>query len=313
MSAIDLSVELTGIKLGNPLILASGILGNTAELLVRVAKAGAGAVTTKSIGPTKNEGHKGPNIVEVDCGYINAMGLPNPGVQIFKEEIKRYKELCETPIIASIFGATEDEFAYVASELHKAGADLIELNVSCPHSKEEILNIGLNPEATKKVVKAVKNVVKAPIFLKVPGNTNIESLKKVLLAAISAGIDGFTAINTLPAMSIDVETQKPILGFGIGGLSGPAIKPVAVRIVYEIRKMTTLPIIGVGGITTYEDVIEFLIAGANAVGIGTALVKDKELKTFKKITEGLLSYMRRKEIVTINDLSGIIVKKIRAQ
>jgi len=311
MTKINLETEIGGIKLENPLVLASGILGNTAELLVRVAKAGAGAVTTKSIGPYKNEGHKGPNIVEVNCGYINAMGLPNPGVEIFKKEIKRYKEMCSTPLIASVFGTTEEDFAHVASELYKAGADLIELNVSCPHSKEGILNIGLNPKATEKVIKRVKENISAPLLLKVPGNTNIESLKEVIVASINAGIDGFTAINTLPAMAIDIETQRPILGFGIGGLSGPAIKPVAVRIVYEIRKITDLPIIGVGGVLTYKDAIEFLLAGANAVGIGTALTKDKDLKIFKEILQGLQSYMEKKSIKSIKDIAGLILKRIQ--
>ena len=313
MPKVNLETEISGIKLKTPLVLASGILGNTAELLMRVAKAGAGAVTTKSIGPEKNEGHKGPNIVEVNCGYLNAMGLPNPGADIFENEIKRYKKACTTPLIASVFGTTEEAFASVASKLCEAGADLIELNVSCPHSKEGILNIGLDPKATGKVVKAVKNAVDVPVLLKLPGNTNIESLKKVVLEAIKYEIDGFTAINTLPAMSIDIETQMPILGFGIGGLSGPAIKPVAVRIVYEIRKITDLPIIGVGGVSTFEDAVEFIIAGANAVGVGTALTKDKELKTFKKIIDGLIAYMEEKGFSSIKDFSGIIVKRILQQ
>ena len=161
------------------------------------------------------------------------------------------------------------------------------------------------------MIKRVKEAIDAPLLLKVPGNTNIENLKSVVLAAIDAGINGFTAINTLPAMAIDVETQKPILGFGFGGLSGPAIKPVAVRIVYEIRKITNLPIIGVGGVSTYEDAIEFLLAGANAVGIGTALTKDKELKTFKEILKGLISYMEEKGINSIKDISGLIAKRTR--
>ncbi|MCD6484353.1 MAG: dihydroorotate dehydrogenase [Candidatus Odinarchaeota archaeon] len=313
MTKVNLETEICGIKLKNPLVLASGILGNTADLLFRVAKAGAGAVTTKSIGPHKNEGHKGPNIVEVNCGYINAMGLPNPGVEIFKEEIRGYKEMCDTPLIASVFGTSEEEFAYVASELYKAGADLIELNVSCPHSKEGILNIGLSPRATERVIKKVKEAINAPLLLKVPGNTNIGNLRDVVSASVNAGIDGFTAINTLPAMVIDIETQKSILGFGIGGLSGPAIKPVAVRIVYEIRKITDLPIIGVGGVSTYEDAIEFLLAGANAVGIGTALTKDKDLKIFKEILQGLISYMEKKGIRSIKDISGLIAKKTLQQ
>jgi len=242
--------------------------------------------------------------VEVACGYINAMGLPNPGVASFKEEIRKYKKETNTPLIASVYGSTEDEFTIVSKELAKAGADIIELNVSCPHSKEEIINIGLDPKATRNVVEAVKSEVKLPVFVKMPGNTNISNLLEVAKEAIRGGVDGFTAINTLPAMVIDIETFKPMLGYGVGGLSGPAIKPVAIRVVFELRKITDLPIIGVGGATSYRDVVEFILAGANAVGIGTALVWDPEIKIFEKIQRELKDYMNRKGIGSLRDIIG---------
>ena len=297
---------MAGVKLENPLVLASGVLGNTSELLIRVAKAGAGAVTTKSIGPRPNPGYRGPNIVEVSCGYVNAMGLPNPGAENFKGEIEKYKNETDTPIIASVYGSTEEDFAFVAKKLANAGADIIELNVSCPHSREGIINIGLNPRATRSIVEAVKSEVKVPVFVKMPGNTNIPSLLEVAKEAINGGVDGFTAINTLPAMAIDIETFKPLIGYGVGGLSGPAIKPVAIRIVYELRKITDLPIIGVGGVTNYRDVIEFILAGANAVGIGTALVWDPEIKIFERIKRGIKEYMINKGIKSIHELVGAV-------
>ncbi len=305
----DLTTFLGKIKLENPLVLASGILGNTADLLVRVARAGAGAVTTKSIGPRENMGHPSPNIVEVNCGYINAMGLPNPGIQKFVEEVKKYKLTCSKPLIGSIYGSTEKEYALVAEKMSEAGADIIELNVSCPHSKEGIINIGWDAKLVSRVVKSVKDVVNKPVFLKLPGNTNIKSLKEVVNSAIKYGIDGFTAINTLPAMAIDVETMLPILGNTVGGLSGPAIKPIGVRIVYELRKITDLPIIGVGGVKTHIDVLEYVLAGANAVAIGSALVHDKEITIFKEIQKNLEEYLAKKNIKTIRELIGLIHRK----
>ncbi|MGQ4892537.1 MAG: dihydroorotate dehydrogenase [Candidatus Njordarchaeia archaeon] len=303
-----LEIKLGKIKLDNPLILASGILGNTAELLIRVAKAGAGAVTTKSIGLRENRGHPEPNIVQVECGYLNAMGLPNPGVDAFVEEIQIYKKNCKKPLIASVFGTNEDEYSQVAEKLYRAGADIIELNVSCPHSKEGIINIGWDPNTTRKIVESVKNTVSIPIFLKLPGNTNLKNLRETVEASIDAGVDGFTAINTLPAMAINIDTGVAYLGNVVGGLSGPAIKPVGVRIVYEVRKITDLPIIGVGGVKSFADVVEYMMAGANAVGIGTALVGDREIGIFKRIKGDLIKYLDEKGLGNIGELVGVVHK-----
>lgn len=301
---IDLSVTLANIKLDNPLMLASGILGQTGDALVRVINAGAGAVVTKSIGLYPNPGHPGPNLIEVSCGLINSMGLPNPGIDEFLREIELFKTKTNKPIIVSIYGSSEEEFAEIAEKLKRLKINAIELNVSCPHSKENILSIGLSPKLVGRVVSTVRDAVsEIPLFLKLPGNTNIEKQIAVAKAAVKTGIDAIVAINTLPAIAIDVWTQQPVLGFKIGGLSGPAIKPVAVRIVYDLFKNIKTPIIGVGGITKWEDAIEFFLAGATAVQIGSGIAFE-DLQIFVKIKEGILKYLKRKQVKSVTSLIG---------
>jgi len=302
-----LEVRIGRIQLENPLILASGILGTNAEILCRLAKAGFAAVTTKSIGPYPNEGHPGPNVIEVPCGFINAIGLRNPGIDVFSEEIKKFKKICKKPLIVSIYANDTEGYGRVAKVAENSGADVIEVNVSCPHSKEKILNIGLDARLTAEVIEEVKkNVKRIPIFIKLPGNTNIPSFLDVAKSAIDSGIDGFVAINTLPAIAIDIEIGKPILGFKVGGLSGPAIKHVALRLVYELRKVTDLPIIGVGGITNYRDVLEFIATGANAVQIGSAIGK-YGTKIIRRILRNLTRYLE-KEKKNITDYFCMIMK-----
>jgi len=303
-----INVNLAGLALSSPLMLASGVLGQTGDSLANIANSGAGAVVTKSIGPAPNPGHPGPNIIEVDCGFINSMGLPNPGAENFIEEIKVFKEKSNKPIIVSIYGSTEEEYAFVAETFSKADIDAIEINVSCPHSREKILNIGLSPEMVKNVIFAVKNAIRSksiPLFLKLAGNTHIENQLNVAKAAIDAGIDGLVAINTLPAIAIDIWTERPVLGFKIGGLSGPAIKPVAVRIVYELFKKfgTQIPIIGVGGIITWKDAVEFMLAGATAVQIGSGIAY-RNITIFKEINDGLVTYLNKKKIGNIREIIG---------
>ncbi|MGQ4832663.1 MAG: dihydroorotate dehydrogenase [Candidatus Asgardarchaeia archaeon] len=290
-----LSTEIGEIKLENPLILASGILGTNAQILSRLAKAGFAAVTTKSIGPFPNEGHPGPNVIEVKCGFINAIGLRNPGIDSFVKEIKLYKKLCKKPIFVSIYANDTEGYGYVARKAIKAGADALEINVSCPHSKEGVLNIGLNPKLTSEVVMTVKSEShRKPIFLKMPGNTNVPSFIDVAKAAVRAGVDGFVVANTLPAIAVDVFTKKTVLGFKIGGLSGPAIKHVTLRLVYELRKITELPIIGVGGIEKYTDVLEYMMVGANAVQVGSAVGK-YGIRIVRRILKRLSKFLKEEE------------------
>jgi len=296
---VDMCVKIAGLRLRNPLILAAGVLGVTGFSLRRVAEAGAGAVVTKSIGPKPREGYANPTLLETSCGFLNAMGLPNPGAEEFGHEIKDANE-GGVPVIASIFGASKQQFAYVGSLMEKAGADALELNVSCPHA--EVLDFGQSPDLTFSVIKAVKKSVGIPVFVKL--TPNVTDMVTIARKAEDAGADALTCVNTLRAMAIDIETGRPILANKVGGLSGPAIKPVAVRCVYEVSKAVNIPVIGCGGITHWEDAIEFLLAGASAVQIGSAIAL-RGLNVFKDITKGIRAYLERKGYGSVKEIVGL--------
>ncbi|MFH1425043.1 MAG: dihydroorotate dehydrogenase [archaeon] len=307
---MKLDTELAGIKLKNPTILASGILGNTGEILKRVAtEGGAGAVTTKSIGEDARTGHGNATIVDMGKIMLNAMGLPNPGATAFVDEIKIAKE-AKVPVIASIFGSSVEGYAAVAKKVLAAKPDMIEINMSCPHAKGHGASFGSDEETAGQVVKAVKKVSgKTPVFAKL--TPNVVSISAIAKAVENAGADGITAINTLgPGVVIDVETASPVLSNVAGGLSGEAIKPIAVRCVYEIYKTVKIPIIGTGGVYTGLDAAEMLMAGASAVGIGTA-VKDREIDVFSKICKELSDFMERKNYKSVKDLVGLAHRRIQ--
>lgn len=298
-----LAIEIAGLKLRNPTMLAAGILGLSSASLREVIENGAGAVVTKSVGLKPRQGYPNPAVVQVSCGLLNAMGLPNAGVQDFVEEIREVKQFrVDVPIIVSVYGFSAEEFAKVARVAEKAGADALELNVSCPHVKETGSEIGQNPSLTAEVVEKVKAVVKKPVILKL--TPNVADVAEVAKAGVEAGADAITAINTLRAMKIDVETAQPVLANKIGGLSGPAIKPVAVRCVYELYETVDVPIIGCGGIATWQDAVEFMLAGASAIQIGTAIAS-KGLDVFQSVTKGMDSYLRRKGFGSVKDIVGL--------
>jgi len=288
-------------ELHNPTILAAGILGITGKLLVGVAKAGAGAVTTKSIGPEPRDGFKNPTVVRVQLGLLNAMGLPNPGVEAFRKELGEVKKTIGVPVIASIFGFSPDEFATVASKMEDVGVDAVELNVSCPHVHAVGKQIGQNPDLVAKTVKRVKDQVNLDVFTKL--SPNVTDIVGIAKAAEKAGTDAIVAINTVRGMKIDIETGKPILSAGIGGLSGPAIRPIAVKSVYEIFKVVQVPVIGCGGIQNWEDAVEFILAGASAVEIGTA-VMDRGLQVFSRVSAGIESYLAQKGYSEVSEIVG---------
>ena len=299
-----LATEIAGLKLANPTMLAAGILGLTGSSLKSVVEAGAGAVVTKSLGLKPREGYPNPTVVQVDCGLLNAMGLPNPGVHHFGEEIREVKET-GVPVIVSIYGFSSEEFAKVAEVATKMGADALELNVSCPHVKETGAEIGSNAELVAEVVKKVKNKVDKPVFVKL--TPNVANIGEVAKAAVEAGADAITAINTVRAMAIEIETTRPLLANKIGGLSGPAIKPIAIRCVYEIYREVDVPIIGCGGITDWRDAVEFMLAGASAVQIGT-VIAFKGLGIFKSVTKGIDAYVRKKGFRSIKEIVGLAQK-----
>jgi dihydroorotate dehydrogenase (NAD+) catalytic subunit len=229
------------------------------------------------------------------------MGLPNPGVKLFAREIKIAKG-GSIPIIASVFGGTPPEFAYVASEMEKAGVDAVELNVSCPHA--ELAFIGQSRELVSETVKEVKKAVKVPVFVKL--NPNVTDIVEIAESAEKAGADGITAINTIRAMAIDINTCKPVLSNRIGGLSGEALRPIAVRCVYEIYQNVKIPIIAAGGIFHWTHAIEHMLAGATAVQIGTGLIKG--LQIFQEICAGIRKYLKEKGYQNIQDIVGIAHK-----
>jgi dihydroorotate dehydrogenase (NAD+) catalytic subunit len=297
-----LSTSFAGLALTNPTILASGILGYSAESLVRIAKGGAGAVVTKSVGLEPRVGYSNPTVVQVEAGLINAMGLPNPGIEVYAQEIKFSKTILRVPLIVSVFGYSAEEYALVAKRAVDAGADAVELNVSCPHVKQTGAEIGQNPKLLSDVVQMVKATVSKPLIVKL--SPNVSDITVLAHAAVEAGADALTVVNTLKAIAIDTETMRPILSNVKGGLSGPAVKPVALRCVYDIHEAYgDVPIIGCGGISDWRDAVEFFLAGASAVQIGTAVAVDTEV--FQTINKGVETYMRRKHFGSVKDIVGL--------
>jgi dihydroorotate dehydrogenase (NAD+) catalytic subunit len=296
-----LATEIAGLKLANPTMLASGILGYTGVSLKSIIEAGAGAVVTKSLGLEPRTGYPNPTVVQVDCGLLNAMGLPNPGISHFKEEIKELKNT-GAPTIVSIYSYSSEEFAKVAETATKMGADALELNVSCPHIKKAGAEIGCDPQLLTDVVKEVKKKVDKPVIVKL--TPNVANIGEIAEAAEKAGADAITAINTVKAMSIEIETGRPLLANKFGGLSGPAIKPIAVRCVYDVYRSVDVPVIGCGGISSWEDAVEFMLAGASAVQIGTAIAfKGPEI--FSSVAKGIDTYLEKKGFKNAKELVGL--------
>ena len=300
-----LEVEICQIKMKNPTALAAGVLGSTSASLNWAARSGAGAVVTKSFGLEPNKGYSNPTTVEVEGGIINAIGLSNPGVEIFKEELKKLEG--NVPQIASIYGSTPEDFSQIASQVDNL-VDALELNVSCPHAMEGCgAAIGQDPNLTTQIVKIVKKTVKSPVIVKL--TPNVTDIVEIARAAESAGADALTLINSLgPGMRIGLETANPVLSNRFGGMSGPAIKPVALRCVYQVSQEVALPLMGVGGIMDYRDVVEFLYAGASCVQVGTAVMYNG-LDVFREITSGLEKFMIRKGYQQVEEMVGLAHQK----
>jgi dihydroorotate dehydrogenase (NAD+) catalytic subunit len=270
-----LGVQLCGVGLPNPLILASGILGTEAELLTRVARSGAGAVTAKSCSLEPRAGHPNPTVLAWEHGLINAVGLANPGVEAEVEELARTRALLESlgvALIASVFADTVENFACVAGRVVDAGPDLLEVNISCPNVHDEFgTPFAADAAAAAEVTAAVKEAVAGRVPVLVKLSPNVSDIAEIARAVEIAGADGITAINTLTGMVIDVHARRPILANRTGGLSGPAIRPLAVRCVYDIYRAVKLPIVGTGGVSSGRDALEMVMAGATAVGFGSAV------------------------------------------
>lgn len=298
-----LSVQLDKILLRNPTMLASGILGISQTIFERLYDENIGAVVTKSISVNPMKGYSNPTIIPLGGGsYLNAVGLSNPGVAAFSKELSENRNI---PIMISLVGSSEKEFSKMVKVFDSLKIIGYEINLSCPHVSKMGMEVGDDPEAVNKIVRAVRMNTNKPISVKVGvGSIDVVELARV---AIEAGANIITAINTLRAMSIDVETMMPILSNLIGGLSGNAIKPIGIRCVYEISKKLQVPVIGCGGVSSWQDVIEYMIVGASAVQIGSILGSSGP-KIFNHITKDLRKYVEKKGLRNISELIGIAHK-----
>jgi dihydroorotate dehydrogenase (NAD+) catalytic subunit len=299
----SLATSVGKMQLDKPAMLASGILGISLDVFNRLYRSGAGAVVTKSLSSEPWEGYPNPTIFSVNGGgWMNAVGLSNPGASNFAKMIEPNQDV---PIIVSLVGSIPKDFEMMINEFKNCNVTAFELNLSCPHVAKVGLEVGDDPELVKKIVTTVKNSTTAPVIAKVGlGTTNYLNTVKT---AIDSGIDAITAINTVRAMAIDVETQRPILSNKFGGLSGTPIKPIALRCVYEISSKYDIPIIGCGGISTWEDAIEFFLAGASAIQLGSA-IGDNWITVFDDINKGVLQYMNKKNYSTIKEMVGLAKK-----
>ena len=302
-----LGVRLCGVQLPNPLILASGILGTEAELLARVARAGAGAVTAKSCSPQPRAGHRNPTVLAWEHGLINAVGLANPGVEAELGELQRARIMLGplgAALIASAFADTVEGFAQVAARLVEAKPDLIEVNISCPNVHDEFgTPFAADPVAAAEVTAAVKEAVAgaAPVLIKL--SPNVTDIAAIACAVAEAGADGISAINTLTGMIIDVHARRPILANRTGGLSGPAIRPLAVRCVYDLYEAVDVPIVGVGGVDSGRDAVEMIMAGATAVGIGSAVYGEGP-EAFCRIADEMRALIAELGYETVDEMCG---------
>ncbi len=303
-----LSIKFCGLNFNTPLVLLSGCVGFGKEYtrIKGFSNTDVGAVCLKGTTQNLRPGNLPHRVCETPAGMLNAIGLQNPGVDTVVDKILPELDFSETRFIANVSGSTLEEYAEVTRRFDDSPIDAIEINISCPNVKEGGVAFGNDPEMSARVVEACRKVTNKPLITKLsPNQTNIAHNASL---CIEAGTDGFAVINTLMGMAIDIEKRMPIIGNNQGGLSGPAIKPVAllkVHQVYQVCKPHNIPVIGQGGITTAEDAIEFLIAGATAIGIGTALFYDPLI--CKKINAGITHYLEKQAIKNVSELTGTLI------
>jgi dihydroorotate dehydrogenase (NAD+) catalytic subunit len=301
----NLACEFLGFRLRTPLVLASGIIGTSATLMLRAAHNGAGMVTAKSCGPAPRQGHPNPVALDFGGGLINAIGLTNPGAAaeapLLAETRARLQPL-GVPLIASIFAGTIAEFGQVAQTIAAGEPDMIEVNISCPNVGDEFgTPFAGTCQSAAAVTEAVKQAVTCPVVIKLA--PNVPDIARIAAAVVEAGADAITAINTMPGMVIDPMSGQPILSNRVGGISGPALKPIALRCVYEIAGAVSVPIIGTGGVTTGQDAAEMLMAGASVVGIGSA-VYQRGVAALGEIGQELGEFMTQRNLSSIEGLRG---------
>ena len=304
MRDVDLSVDVGGIRMKNPVAVASGTFGYGKEYADLVDVSKLGAITVKGIRLQAWPGNPLPRHVEVPCGMVNAIGLQGPGVDGFVRDYMPFLRSTGTPVIVNIWGTREDEYAEVARRLSDVeGVAGLELNISCPNVKEGGHAFGTDPRTVASLVTAVRHATRLPLMPKLA--PNVPDIKVFVRAAQEAGADALALINTLPAMVIDIETRRPVLANKVGGLSGLAIHPVAVKLVWEAAQTARVPILAMGGIMGPEQAIEFLIAGATAVAVGTANFIDPS--TSLRVADGIAAYLERHGMRSVRELTGALV------
>ncbi len=298
---VDLSCEIAGIKLKNPVMVASGTFGYGKEYSELVDINKIGAIVTKSVTAKARKGNIPPRICETPAGMLNAIGLQNEGLKKFILEALPFLDKYNVPIIVSIAGETASEFIKLAKTLSKyKTVKALEINISCPNVNKGGMLFGCAPEGTEEVVKTVRKATKLPIIVKL--SPNVTDIRVIAKKAEQAGADAISLINTLLGMSIDVDTMRPKIANIKGGLSGPAIRPVAVRMVWEVAQVVKIPVIGMGGIMTAQDALEFFLAGASAIQVGTGNFVDPECSL--KVIEGIKEYLEEKKLSSLKEIIG---------
>lgn len=299
---MNTSVNIAGVTWKNPVTVASGTFGSGAEYSELFDLNQLGAVTTKGVANLPWPGNPTPRIAETYGGMINAVGLQNPGIELFAKRDIPFLKQYDTRIIVNVCGKSIADYVEVVEHLGDEPVDMLEINVSCPNVKEGGIAFGQNPKALFEITKAVKAVAKQPIIMKL--SPNVTDITEMAIAAETAGADALSLINTITGMKIDIHKRTFAVANKTGGLSGPAIRPVAIRMVYQVAHAVQVPIIGMGGITTGEDAIEFIMAGATAVSVGTATFHDPLASL--KVVQGIEDYMKRYGIKDINELRGCV-------
>ena len=300
---MNTKVNLAGVELKNPVMVASGTFGSGAEYSEFVDLNRLGAVVTKGVASVPWPGNPAPRIAETASGMLNAIGLQNPGIDLFSKRDLPFLEKYDTKVIVNVCGHSTEEYLDVVERLaDEPRVDMLEINISCPNAKEGGIAFGQDPKAVEAITKAVKAKAKQPIIMKL--SPNVTDITVMAKAAEAGGADCLSLINTLTGMKIDIERQTFAIANKTGGLSGPAVKPVAVRMVYQVANAVKIPIIGMGGICTAEDAMEFILAGATAVSIGTANFANPY--TTLEVIDGIEAYMRRHGVEDINELIGLV-------
>ena len=296
----DLTVNIAGVEFKNPVITASGTFGFGREYSEFYPLREIGGLSCKGITLKPRMGNPPPRIAETPSGILNAVGLQNPGVDHFIEQDLPWLKEQETVVIANIAGNTPEEYAQMAEKLSESSVDMIEMNISCPNVKHGGVQFGTSCQSVGAITREVRAHCKKPLMVKL--SPNVTDISEIALAAESAGADAVSMINTLTGMRIDINTKRPIIHNNTGGFSGPALLPIAVRMVWQTYQKVKIPIVGLGGISTWQDAVEMLLAGATALQIGTVLFTDPYAPV--KITEGLTNYMDKNGVKTLSELTG---------